>query len=91
MANARLRRAADGGCTLALEGTGLASAGESSALAANALAERKPFREVMPASLATNRGRTFNGPGRGAQYKDMYRLCHLRGPAGILVALAEEL
>ena len=26
-----------------------------------------------------------------AQYEDMYRLCYMRGPAGIVVALAEEL
>lgn len=26
-----------------------------------------------------------------AQYEDKYRLCYLRGPAGIIVALAEEL
>jgi hypothetical protein len=26
-----------------------------------------------------------------AQYEDMYRLCYMRGPAGIIVALAEEL
>jgi catechol 2,3-dioxygenase-like lactoylglutathione lyase family enzyme len=26
-----------------------------------------------------------------AQYEDQYRLCYLRGPAGIIVALAEEL
>jgi hypothetical protein len=25
------------------------------------------------------------------QYEDVYRLCYLRGPAGIIVALAEEL
>jgi hypothetical protein len=25
-----------------------------------------------------------------AEYKDMYRLCYVRGPAGIIVALAEE-
>ena len=29
--------------------------------------------------------------GEVAQYKDLYRLCYLRGPAGIIVALAEEL
>ena len=29
--------------------------------------------------------------GEVAQYKDMYKLCYLRGPAGIIVALAEEL
>jgi predicted enzyme related to lactoylglutathione lyase len=26
-----------------------------------------------------------------AQYENMYRLCYLRGPNGIIVALAEEL
>jgi catechol 2,3-dioxygenase-like lactoylglutathione lyase family enzyme len=29
--------------------------------------------------------------GAVAQYKDTYRLCYVRGPAGIIVALAEEL
>jgi catechol 2,3-dioxygenase-like lactoylglutathione lyase family enzyme len=29
--------------------------------------------------------------GEVAQYEDMYRLCYLRGPEGILVALAEQL
>ena|SRR5437588_434329 len=29
--------------------------------------------------------------GEVAQYKDLYRLCYMRGPAGIIVALAEEL
>ena len=29
--------------------------------------------------------------GEIAQYEDTYRLCYLRGPAGIIVALAEEL
>ena len=29
--------------------------------------------------------------GEVAQYQDLYRLCYLRGPAGIIVALAEEL
>ena len=29
--------------------------------------------------------------GEVAQYEDKYRLCYMRGPAGILVALAEEL
>lgn len=26
-----------------------------------------------------------------AQYEDLYRLCYLRGPAGIIVALAGQL
>jgi hypothetical protein len=25
------------------------------------------------------------------QYEDVYRVCYIRGPAGIIVALAEEL
>jgi catechol 2,3-dioxygenase-like lactoylglutathione lyase family enzyme len=29
--------------------------------------------------------------GEIAQYEDMYRLCYMRGPGGIIVALAEEL
>jgi catechol 2,3-dioxygenase-like lactoylglutathione lyase family enzyme len=29
--------------------------------------------------------------GEVAQYEDMYRLCYLRGPEGIMVALAEKL
>jgi len=29
--------------------------------------------------------------GEVAQYKNLYRLCYLRGPGGIIVALAEEL
>lgn len=29
--------------------------------------------------------------GEVAEYKDIYRLCYMRGPAGIIVALAEEL
>ena len=29
--------------------------------------------------------------GEVAQYKDLYRRCYMRGPAGIIVALAEEL
>jgi catechol 2,3-dioxygenase-like lactoylglutathione lyase family enzyme len=29
--------------------------------------------------------------GEVVQYKDVYRLCYVRGPAGIIVALAEEL
>ena len=29
--------------------------------------------------------------GELVQYEDKYRLCYMRGPAGIIVALAEEL
>ena len=29
--------------------------------------------------------------GEVVQYEDVYRLCYVRGPAGIIVALAEKL
>lgn len=29
--------------------------------------------------------------GEVAQYQDLYRLCYIRGPAGIIVSLAEQL
>jgi hypothetical protein len=29
--------------------------------------------------------------GEVVQYEDKYRLCYMRGPAGIIVALSEEL
>ena len=29
--------------------------------------------------------------GEVAEYEDQYRLCYLRGPGGIIVALAEDL
>jgi predicted enzyme related to lactoylglutathione lyase len=29
--------------------------------------------------------------GEVAQYEDSYRLCYVRGPEGVIVALAEEL
>lgn len=29
--------------------------------------------------------------GEVVQYEDKYRLCYIRGPAGVIVALAEEL
>jgi hypothetical protein len=29
--------------------------------------------------------------GEVAQYENLYRLCYMRGPGGIIVALAEEL
>jgi hypothetical protein len=37
------------------------------------------------------RGHGAERPGKVAQYENMYRLCHLRGPAGIIVALAEQI
>jgi catechol 2,3-dioxygenase-like lactoylglutathione lyase family enzyme len=40
--------------------------------------------------LAHLRARGAELLGEVAQYKDIYRLCYLRGPAGIIVALAEQ-
>ena len=40
------------------------------------------------ARLLANGGRLI---GEVAQYEDKYKLCYMRGPAGIIIALAEEL
>ena len=37
------------------------------------------------------RGHGATVVGEVAQYEDMFRLCYLRGPAGIIVALAEQI
>ena len=41
--------------------------------------------------VADLRARGFDLVGELAQYEDTYRLCYVRGPEGIIVALAEEL
>ena len=41
--------------------------------------------------IARMRARGAELVGEVAQYEDLYRLCYLRGPAGIIVALAEPL
>jgi len=42
-------------------------------------------------SLARLRAHGAELVGEAVQYEDKYRLCYVRGPAGIIVALAEEL
>ena len=42
-------------------------------------------------TVARLRSRGAELVGEVAQYEQMYRLCYMRGPAGIIVALAEEL
>jgi catechol 2,3-dioxygenase-like lactoylglutathione lyase family enzyme len=42
-------------------------------------------------TVARLRGHGAELLGEVAQYEDMYRLCYLRGPAGIIIALAERL
>jgi catechol 2,3-dioxygenase-like lactoylglutathione lyase family enzyme len=41
--------------------------------------------------VADVRARGFELVGEVAQYEDSYRLCYIRGPEGIIVALAEQL
>jgi predicted enzyme related to lactoylglutathione lyase len=41
--------------------------------------------------VARLRGRGAELVGEIAQYEDMYRLCFVRGPEGLVVGLAEEL
>ena len=47
--------------------------------------------EDLDDTVARLRGHGAELVGEVAQYEDKYRLCYLRGPAGIIVALAEEL
>jgi predicted enzyme related to lactoylglutathione lyase len=47
--------------------------------------------EEIDETVARLRARGAELIGEVAQYEDKYRLCYLRGPAGIIVALAEEL
>ena len=63
----------------------------------NALGNTLGLRSVMFAvddidvSVAALRTHGAELVGELAQYEDSYRLCYVRGPAGIIVALAEEL
>ena len=63
----------------------------------NALGNTLGLRSVMftvddvDATVATMRAHGAELVGEVAQYEDSYRLCYVRGPAGIIVALAEEL
>jgi catechol 2,3-dioxygenase-like lactoylglutathione lyase family enzyme len=45
----------------------------------------------LDATVAGLRARGAELVGEVAQYQDSYRLCYVRGPAGIIVALAEQL
>jgi catechol 2,3-dioxygenase-like lactoylglutathione lyase family enzyme len=47
--------------------------------------------ESLDDTLARLRGMGAELIGEVVQYEEMYRLCYMRGPAGIIVALAEEL
>ena len=47
--------------------------------------------EDIDDTLARLRARGAELVGQVVQYKDVYRLCYIRGPEGILIGLAEEL
>jgi catechol 2,3-dioxygenase-like lactoylglutathione lyase family enzyme len=47
--------------------------------------------EDIDAAVAGVRARGFELVGQLERYKDIYRLCYVRGPEGIIVELAEEL
>jgi catechol 2,3-dioxygenase-like lactoylglutathione lyase family enzyme len=64
---------------------------------ANALGNTLGLRSIMfavddlDATVAGLRGHGAHLVGEVVQYQDSYRLCYLRGPAGIIVALSEQL
>ncbi len=59
----------------------------------NALGLRSVMFAVESIDEAVARLRAHGGEliGEVVQYEDMYKLCYMRGPAGIIVSLAEEL
>ena len=59
----------------------------------NALGLRSVMFAVEDIDDTVARLRAHGGElmGEVVQYEDMYRLCYMRGPAGIIVSLAEEL
>jgi len=63
----------------------------------NALGNTLGLRSLMflvddvDASVAALRAHGADLVGEIEQYEDIYRLCYVRGPAGIIVALSEEL
>lgn len=59
----------------------------------NALGLRSIMFNVKNVDAMVARLRAKGGElvGEVAEYEDIYRLCYMRGPAGIIVALAEEL
>jgi catechol 2,3-dioxygenase-like lactoylglutathione lyase family enzyme len=59
----------------------------------NALGLRSVMFAVESVDETVARLRTHGGEliGEVVQYENLYRLCYMRGPAGIIVSLAEEL
>ena len=90
-----MMRAPDGhgGIELAKFHTPPAVRAEPADAPANALGIRRIMFAVDDVDDTVARLRTHGAElvGEMAQYEDMYRLCFLRGPEGIIIGLAEEL
>src|SRR6058998_2745977 len=67
--------------------------GEPESAPANTLGIRRIMFAVDDVDDVVNRLRTHGAElvGEIAQYEDVYRLCFLRGPEGIIIGLAEQL
>jgi len=83
----------DGRIELAKFDTPPAVRAEPESAPANALGIRRIMFAVVDIDDVVSRLRSHGGElvGEIAQYEDMYRLCFLRGPEGIIVGLAERL
>lgn len=66
---------------------------EPTVMPPNALGLRTVMFEVEDIADTVERLRAFGAAlvGEIADYEDIYRLCYLRGPSGIIVALAQKL
>jgi catechol 2,3-dioxygenase-like lactoylglutathione lyase family enzyme len=73
--------------------TPAAISGEPEVAPPNTLGIRNVMFAVDDLDAVLARLRTHGAElvGEVAQYEDIYRLCYVRGPAGIIVALAEQL
>ena len=83
----------NGGIELAKFHTPAAVRGEPENAPANALGIRRIMFAVDDVDDVVARLRTHGATlvGDVAQYEDVYRLCYVRGPEGIVVGLAEQL
>jgi catechol 2,3-dioxygenase-like lactoylglutathione lyase family enzyme len=82
-----------GGIELSKFHTPTAVRAEPEIAPANTLGIRRIMFEVDDIDDVVARLRTHGGElvGEIEQYKDVYRLCFLRGPEGIIIGLAEQL
>jgi catechol 2,3-dioxygenase-like lactoylglutathione lyase family enzyme len=88
-----MMRTPDGHGRLELTKFSAPAAISAGSTAPNALGLRSIMFAVDDIDDAVTRMRAHGAElvGDVAQYENIYRLCYLRGPAGVIVALAEEL